>query len=77
MWLIFLLALVLLAFAIMLFSIYFQFSRMEQNLEELVEHVEVYLLHEFGEIRNDDNVQERDISILQEEDDELRELRRE
>lgn len=74
MWLVFLLALVLFAFTILLFSIYFQFNRMENKMDDVVEQVEVYLLHEFGEIRTDQNIQETDTSILDEEDQELREL---
>lgn len=43
-------------------------------MDDVVEQVEVYLLHEFGEIRTDQNIQETDTSILDEEDQELREL---
>lgn len=74
MWLVILLALVLMAFTILLFSMYFQFNRMENTMEDVVEQVEVYLLHEFGEIRTDSHVQETDVSILDEEEQELREL---
>ncbi len=74
MWIIVLLALVLLAFTILLFSIYFQFSRMEAKIEEVVEQVEIHLLHVFGEIRSDQDIVENDSSVLNEENDELREL---
>jgi hypothetical protein len=74
MWIIVLLALVLLAFTVLIFSIYFQFSRMEGKIEQVVEQVEVHLLHVFGEISSDQGIVENDSSILNEENDELREL---
>tara|TARA_B110000483_G_C18168788_1_gene532425 strand:- start:382 stop:618 length:237 start_codon:yes stop_codon:yes gene_type:complete len=74
MWIIVLLALVLLAFTVLIFSIYFQFSRMEGKIEQVVEQVEVHLLHVFGEISPDQGIVENDSSILNEENDELREL---
>ena len=47
---------------------------MEAKIEEVVEQVEIHLLHVFGEIRSDQDIVENDSSVLNEENDELREL---
>ncbi len=45
----------LLAFTMLLMSLFFQLSRVEHLLDKTVETVEVYLLQEYGEIRTDRN----------------------
>ena len=74
MFLLVLLSLALMALIILLYSIYFQFNKLETIMDDVVEQVEVYLLHEFGEIKTDSNIRETDTSILDEEEQELKEL---
>ena len=50
--------LVILTLLALLLSIFFQLVKLDKALSETVETVEVYLLHVFGEIR--DNVVEAD-----------------
>jgi hypothetical protein len=74
MFLLVLLSLALMALIILLYSIYFQFNKLETIMDDVVEQVEVYLLHEFGEIKTGSNIRETDTSILDEEEQELKEL---